>query len=58
MTPLFYLSILFFSRDQRLHKLVFGEDGLPDGTEVAYYARGKVVLCEYFMYKLLCVLFC
>ena len=34
---------VFFSRDQRLHKLVFEENGLPDGTEVAYYARGKVV---------------
>ncbi|XWS55912.1 hypothetical protein CRYUN_Cryun09bG0040800 [Craigia yunnanensis] len=30
------------TKDQRLHKLVFGEDGLPDGTEVAYYARGQV----------------
>lgn len=27
----------------RLHKLVFEEDVLPDGTEVAYYSRGKVV---------------
>lgn len=35
--------MLFFSRDQRLHKLVFEECGLPDGTEVAYYARGQVV---------------
>lgn len=32
-----------FSRDQRLHRLVFEEGGLPDGTEVAYYAGGKVV---------------
>ncbi|KAK7245037.1 hypothetical protein RIF29_39867 [Crotalaria pallida] len=31
-------------KDQRLHKLVFGKDGLPDGTEVAYYARGKKLL--------------
>ncbi|XP_022745466.1 uncharacterized protein LOC111295904 isoform X2 [Durio zibethinus] len=30
------------TKDQRLHKLVFEEDGLPDGTEVAYYARGQV----------------
>jgi len=33
-----------------LHKLIFDEDGLPDGAEVAYYARGQVVyvcvLCE------------
>ncbi|KAG5556783.1 hypothetical protein RHGRI_007146 [Rhododendron griersonianum] len=26
-----------------LHKLVFEDGGLPDGTEVAYYSRGKVV---------------
>ncbi|KAL1351979.1 hypothetical protein AAHE18_06G133400 [Arachis hypogaea] len=31
-------------KDQRLHKLVFEENGLPDGTEVAYYARGKRLL--------------
>lgn len=30
-------------RDQGLHKLVFEDGGLPDGTEVAYYSRGKVV---------------
>ncbi|KAL5995185.1 hypothetical protein ACLOJK_025243 [Asimina triloba] len=30
-------------KDLRLHKLVFMEDVLPDGTEVAYYVRGKVV---------------
>lgn len=38
----YFFTTYFFSRDQRLHKLVFEEDGLPDGTEVAYYARGKV----------------
>lgn len=32
-----------FERDLRLHKLVFEEDVLPDGTEVAYYSRGQVV---------------
>ncbi|KAJ1376395.1 Zinc finger, PHD-type [Sesbania bispinosa] len=32
------------TKDQRLHKLVFEEDGLPDGTEVAYYARGQKLL--------------
>ena len=32
-----------FLRHQRLHKLIFDEDGLPDGAEVAYYARGQVV---------------
>lgn len=30
-------------RDQRMHKLVFENDGLPDGTEVAYYSNGKVI---------------
>jgi hypothetical protein len=39
------LSVVFFSRDHRLHKLVFEENGLPDGTEVAYYAGGQVCLC-------------
>lgn len=33
----------FFCRDLRLHKLVFEEDVLPDGTEVAYYTQGKVL---------------
>ncbi|KAJ1419462.1 Zinc finger, PHD-type [Sesbania bispinosa] len=31
-------------KHQRLHKLIFEEDGLPDGAEVAYYARGKKLL--------------
>ncbi|XP_071722899.1 uncharacterized protein, partial [Rutidosis leptorrhynchoides] len=35
------------TKDQRLHKLVFEKDGLPDGTEVAYYARGKKLLEGY-----------
>ncbi|XP_039047568.1 uncharacterized protein LOC120188123 [Hibiscus syriacus] len=35
------------TKDQRLHKLVFEEDGLPDGTEVAYYARGQRLLEGY-----------
>ncbi|KAG7961200.1 hypothetical protein I3843_09G004200 [Carya illinoinensis] len=35
------------TKDQRLHKLVFEEDGLPDGTEVAYYARGQKILEGY-----------
>lgn len=26
-----------------MHWLVFEEDGLPDGTEVAYYSHGKVM---------------
>jgi len=39
------LSIVFFWRDNRLHKLVFEENGLPDGSELAYYAGGQVCLC-------------
>ncbi|XWS43506.1 hypothetical protein CRYUN_Cryun16bG0109900 [Craigia yunnanensis] len=35
------------TKDQRLHKLVFEEDGLPDGTEVTYYARGQRLLEGY-----------
>ncbi|XP_051152448.1 uncharacterized protein LOC127266298 [Andrographis paniculata] len=29
------------ARDQKMHKLIFESGGLPDGTEVAYYSRGK-----------------
>lgn len=29
-----------------MHKLVFEGDVLPDGTEVAYYAHGKVALIK------------
>ncbi|GFZ17836.1 acyl-CoA N-acyltransferase with RING/FYVE/PHD-type zinc finger domain-containing protein [Actinidia rufa] len=29
-------------KDLRMHKLVFQNDVLPDGTELAYYARGQV----------------
>ncbi|KAM7254763.1 hypothetical protein ACFE04_020004 [Oxalis oulophora] len=32
------------TQDQRLHRLVFEEGGLPEGAEVAYYARGKKLL--------------
>nr|GEU82865.1 zinc finger, PHD-type [Tanacetum cinerariifolium] len=34
-------------KDLRMHKLVFEEDVLPDGTELAYFARGKKVLDGY-----------
>lgn len=34
-------------KDQRLHKLVFDESGLPDGTEVGYYACGQKLLDGY-----------
>ncbi|GKV10214.1 hypothetical protein SLEP1_g21612 [Rubroshorea leprosula] len=35
------------TKDQRLHKLVFEDGGLPDGSEVAYFARGKRLLVGY-----------
>ncbi|MQL94828.1 hypothetical protein Taro_027494, partial [Colocasia esculenta] len=35
------------ARDLRLHKLVFMDNILPDGTEVAYYARGQRLLQGY-----------
>lgn len=34
-------------KDLRLHKLVFEQDVLPDGTEVAYYSRGQKLLVGY-----------
>ncbi|KAF6171565.1 hypothetical protein GIB67_018089 [Kingdonia uniflora] len=34
-------------KDLRLHRLVFEKDGLPDGAELAYYARGQKVLEGY-----------
>ncbi|KAK1284017.1 Zinc finger CCCH domain-containing protein 19 [Acorus calamus] len=34
-------------KDLRLHKLVFMDDILPDGTEVAYYVRGQRLLEGY-----------
>ncbi|CAN4120404.1 unnamed protein product [Withania somnifera] len=34
-------------KDVRMHKLVFEEDGLPDGTELAYYVRGEKLLEGY-----------
>ncbi|MQL77471.1 hypothetical protein Taro_009897 [Colocasia esculenta] len=35
------------TKDLRLHKLVFEDGILPDGTEVAYYARGQRLLEGY-----------
>ncbi|XP_078439998.1 uncharacterized protein LOC144710182 [Wolffia australiana] len=35
------------TKDLRLHKLVFMDDILPEGTEVAYYARGQRLLGGY-----------
>ncbi|KAI7736790.1 hypothetical protein M8C21_011225, partial [Ambrosia artemisiifolia] len=34
-------------RDNDLHRLLFMPSGLPDGTELAYYARGKKILDGY-----------
>ncbi|KAM7468244.1 hypothetical protein LguiB_015806 [Lonicera macranthoides] len=34
-------------KDLRMHKLVFQENGLPDGTEVAYYSGGQKLLEGY-----------
>ena len=43
--------LCLFSRDLRMHKLVFQNDVLPDGTELAYYARGQVAitLCTFIL---------
>lgn len=38
----FLIVTVIAFRDQKMHWLVFEEGGLPDGTEVAYYSRGKV----------------
>ncbi|CAN4119428.1 unnamed protein product [Withania somnifera] len=34
-------------KDLRMHKLVFEQDVLPDGTELAYYVRGQKLLEGY-----------
>ncbi|XP_011094567.1 uncharacterized protein LOC105174236 [Sesamum indicum] len=34
-------SLKITKKDQRMHKLVFENGALPDGTEVAYYSNGK-----------------
>nr|VDD08140.1 unnamed protein product [Brassica oleracea] len=34
--------VCHFERDLRLHKLVFEDDILPDGTKVGYFVAGKV----------------
>ena len=33
---------LYFGRDNDLHRLLFMPNGLPDGTELAYYVKGQV----------------
>ncbi|PWA87636.1 zinc finger, PHD-type [Artemisia annua] len=35
-------AMLLCDLDLRMHKLVFEEDVLPDGTELGYFARGEV----------------
>lgn len=32
-----------YHRDNDLHKSLFMPNGLPDGTSLAYYSKGKVV---------------
>ncbi|CAI9097901.1 OLC1v1034420C1 [Oldenlandia corymbosa var. corymbosa] len=34
-------------KDQRMHKLVFEEGGLPDGAVLTYYSRGQKLLTGY-----------
>lgn len=34
--------LIVILRDLGLHKLVFMDDILPEGTEVGYYVRGQV----------------
>lgn len=34
-------------KDQKMHRLVFEDGGLPDGTELAYYSRGQKLLSGY-----------
>ncbi|KAL8168206.1 hypothetical protein V2J09_009705 [Rumex salicifolius] len=34
-------------KDLKLHRLVFDDAGLPDGTELAYFARGEKILEGY-----------
>ncbi|XVF19831.1 hypothetical protein REPUB_Repub11eG0144500 [Reevesia pubescens] len=34
-------------KDMRMHKLVFKENGLPDGTELGYFIRGQKMLVGY-----------
>ncbi|XWS71550.1 hypothetical protein CRYUN_Cryun03dG0147300 [Craigia yunnanensis] len=34
-------------KDLRMHKLVFEENGLPDGTELGYFVRGQKMLVGY-----------
>lgn len=40
-----FLNMAFFlyiSRDNDLHRSLFMPNGLPDGTELAYYVKGQV----------------
>ncbi|KAJ6871143.1 hypothetical protein NC652_036724 [Populus alba x Populus x berolinensis] len=49
------LLLLLLIWPLRLHRLVFEEGGLPDGTELAYYARGQKLLGGYKMgFGILC----
>ena len=37
---------ILYDRDNDLHRLLFMPNGLPDGTDLAYYSKGKVVCAE------------
>ncbi|KAL0316310.1 UNVERIFIED_CONTAM: Chromodomain-helicase-DNA-binding protein 4 [Sesamum radiatum] len=41
------LSMYHSTRDNDLHKLLFMPNGLPDGTSLAYYSKGKRILGGY-----------
>lgn len=36
----------YVSRDNDLHRLLFLPNGLPDGTELAYYVKTQVCYCR------------
>ncbi|GER57274.1 acyl-CoA N-acyltransferase [Striga asiatica] len=40
-------GLIMYARDNDLHKLLFMPNGLPDGTDVAYYSKGKRILKGY-----------
>ncbi|KAL0333294.1 UNVERIFIED_CONTAM: Chromodomain-helicase-DNA-binding protein 4 [Sesamum angustifolium] len=42
-----HFSMYHSTRDNDLHKLLFMPNGLPDGTSLAYYSKGKRILGGY-----------
>lgn len=54
------MVLLVICRDLRMHKLVFEEDVLPDGTALSYFARGEVIyilINGIYIFSYLCLLF-